>query len=85
MKLTNSYSFELFIKICIGCNLCFSKFTPLEDEIYPQRYIYPRLRTTAPDGSISLKFPLKTFVSDVISEVVFGPFWLMLPGLGLNR
>jgi len=21
------------------------------------------------------------FVSDVISEVVFGPFWLMLPGL----
>jgi len=25
------------------------------------------------------------FVSDVISEVVFGSFWLMLPGLGLNR
>ena len=25
------------------------------------------------------------FVSDVISEVVFGPFWLMLPGLGPNR
>jgi len=24
------------------------------------------------------------FVSDVISEVVFGLFWLMLPGLGLN-
>jgi len=24
------------------------------------------------------------FVSDVISEVVFGPFWLMLPGLGPN-
>jgi len=22
------------------------------------------------------------FVSDVIGEVVFGPFWLMLPGLG---
>jgi len=25
------------------------------------------------------------FVSDVISEVVLGPFWLMLPGLGPNR
>jgi len=25
------------------------------------------------------------FVTDVISEVVFGPFWLMLPGLGPNR
>jgi len=25
------------------------------------------------------------FVSDLISEVVFGPFWLMLPGLGSNR
>jgi len=25
------------------------------------------------------------FVSDVISEVVFGPFWLMIPGLGPNR
>jgi len=25
------------------------------------------------------------FVSDVISEVVFGPFWLMLPDLGPNR
>jgi len=25
------------------------------------------------------------FVSDVISEVVFGPFWLMLPGLRLNH
>jgi len=24
-------------------------------------------------------------VSDVISEVVFGPFWLMLFGLKLNR
>jgi len=24
-------------------------------------------------------------VSDVISEVVFGPFWLMLPGLEPNR
>jgi len=24
------------------------------------------------------------FVSDVINEVVFGPFWLMLPGLGPN-
>jgi len=24
-------------------------------------------------------------VSDVISEVVFSPFWLMLPGLGPNR
>ena len=24
------------------------------------------------------------FVSDVISEVVFGPFWHMLPGLGPN-
>jgi len=25
------------------------------------------------------------FVSDVISEVVFGPFWLMLPCLGPKR
>jgi len=25
------------------------------------------------------------FVSDIISEVVCGPFWLMLPGLGLKR
>jgi len=25
------------------------------------------------------------FVSDVIREVVLGPFWLMLPGLGPNR
>jgi len=32
-----SYSLERFIKIYIGCNLRFSKFTPLEDEIYPQR------------------------------------------------
>jgi len=24
-------------------------------------------------------------MSDVISEVVLGPFWLMLLGLGLNR
>jgi len=24
-------------------------------------------------------------VSDVISEVVFGSFWLMLPGLGPNH
>jgi len=24
-------------------------------------------------------------VSDVISEVVFGPFWLMVPGLRPNR
>jgi len=24
-------------------------------------------------------------VSDIISEVVFGPFWLMLPDLGPNR
>jgi len=23
-------------------------------------------------------------VSDIISEVVFGSFWLMLPGLGSN-
>jgi len=25
------------------------------------------------------------FVSDVMSEVVFVSFWLMLPGLGPNR
>jgi len=25
------------------------------------------------------------FVSDITSEVVFGPFWLMLPGLGSNH
>jgi len=24
-------------------------------------------------------------VTDVMSEVVLGSFWLMLPGLGLNR
>ena len=24
-------------------------------------------------------------MSDIISEVVFGPFWLMLPGIGPNR
>jgi len=24
-------------------------------------------------------------VSDIISEVVWGPFWLMLPGLGPNH
>jgi len=23
-------------------------------------------------------------MSEIISEVVFGPFWLMLPGLGPN-
>jgi len=39
-KLTNSYSLEWFIKMYIGCNLCFSKFTTLENEICP------RLRTT---------------------------------------
>jgi len=27
----------------------------------------------------------KFFVTDVISEVVLGSFWLMLPGLGCNR
>jgi len=27
----------------------------------------------------------RSFVSDVTSKVVFGPFWLMLPGLGINR
>ena len=27
----------------------------------------------------------ENFVSDVISEIVFGPFWLMLHGLGLSR
>jgi len=36
MELTNIYSLEGFIKICIGCNLWFSKFTPLKDDIYPQ-------------------------------------------------
>ena len=35
-KLTNSYSLEWFIKVCIGCNLWFSEFIPLEDEIYPR-------------------------------------------------
>ena len=33
-KLTRSYSLEWFIKIYIGCNLWFCKFTPLENEIY---------------------------------------------------
>jgi len=32
-----------------------------------------------------LVFADRFFVSDVISEVVLGPFWLMLPGLGSNR
>jgi len=36
-RLKNSYSSECFMKIYIGCNLWFSKFTPLEDEIYLQR------------------------------------------------
>ena len=39
-KSTNSYSLKWFTKIYIGCNLWFSKFTPLENEIYP------RLRAT---------------------------------------
>jgi len=34
-KLTNSYSLEWFIKIYICCNLWFSKFISLEDEITP--------------------------------------------------
>jgi len=28
MKLTNSYSFKLFVKLYKDCNLSFSKFTP---------------------------------------------------------
>jgi len=35
-KLTNSYSLEWFIKFYVVCSLWFSKFNPLEDEIYPQ-------------------------------------------------
>jgi len=35
MKLTNSYSLKLFIKIYNGWNLSLSKLNPLEDEIYP--------------------------------------------------
>jgi len=27
----------------------------------------------------------KFFVSDIISEIVLGSFWLILPGLGPNR
>jgi len=27
----------------------------------------------------------RCFLSDVISEVVLGPFWLMVPGLGPNH
>jgi len=34
------------IKIYIGCNLWFRKVTPSVDKMYPQGYIYPRLRTT---------------------------------------
>ena len=34
MKLTNSYSLERLIKTYICFNLWFSKFTPLEDEIF---------------------------------------------------
>jgi len=36
MKLTNSYSLESFVKIYIDYNLWYSKFIPLEGEIYPQ-------------------------------------------------
>jgi len=35
MNITNSYSLEWFIKIYIGCNLWFNKFTLLEDDLYP--------------------------------------------------
>jgi len=44
-----------------------------------------------PKDSASLLVPTRNnffwcyFVSDVISEVVLGPFWLVLPGLGPNR
>jgi len=41
MKLTNSYSLEWFTKIKFCCNLRFSKFTPLEDEIYHQGKFTP--------------------------------------------
>jgi len=34
---------------------------------------------------IAMKKKFVFFVSDVISEVGFWPFWLMLPGLGPNR
>jgi len=34
---------------------------------------------------IFLVLGFRFFVSDVISEVDFWPFWLMLPGLGPNR
>ena len=40
-KWTNSYSSEWFMQIYISCNLWFSKFTPLEDEIYPQGTFTP--------------------------------------------
>ena len=44
MELSNFYSLEWFIKICIGCNLRFSKFTPLKDEIYPlERWNLPQV------------------------------------------
>jgi len=35
-EIKNSYSLEWFIIICIGWNLWFSKFAPLEDEIFPR-------------------------------------------------
>jgi len=33
----------------------------------------------------NLVLPFEFFVSDVINEVGFRQFWLMLPGLGPNR
>jgi len=40
-EITSSYSLEWFIKIYICCNLWFSKFTPLEDEIFPRGKFTP--------------------------------------------
>jgi len=40
-KLTNCCSLEWFIKIYIGCNVWFNKFSHLEDEIYPPGVTLP--------------------------------------------
>jgi len=37
---------RMIYKNFICCNLWFSKFSPLENQISPQGEIYPRLRTT---------------------------------------
>ena len=39
----NSYNLEWFINIYLGCNLWLNRFTPLEDEIYPNHWLGLRI------------------------------------------